>query len=294
MRKLIRSMPEVAKQVFNLCTRDNGLRQEDAGYTIKFDYSFIDDTYIDFRPDLTPSEPNDDVRSAVSDVAGSGDKGRPLGLSLNTIFDELGHLLPDAKPYTTDTGTAKLSHCLMLMVRWQRQELLSHPLVRSLLRHKWNSHGRYVYYSFLAVYALLVGLLTAFVVLTPPTYQHYQPHENPAHANISFNQACILSGVQRHPAATACKFGILVLTVFHALKELFQIYQRGRNYMSWENLVEWVVYVSSFFFVVDFTVCTRDTGLRMVRRSTPEPGIAPVQALSPLGGWEVEWRDGGR
>ena len=52
----------------------------------------------------------------------------------------------------------------------QRVQLLSHPLVAYLLRHKWNSSGRYVYYAGLALYAIFLFLLTRFVTSQPAPF----------------------------------------------------------------------------------------------------------------------------
>ena len=50
------------------------------------------------------------------------------------------------------------------------QNLLGHPLCMALVRHKWNSFGRYVYYLTLAMYLLFVMFLTDFILNTPAPY----------------------------------------------------------------------------------------------------------------------------
>jgi hypothetical protein len=40
----------------------------------------------------------------------------------------------------------------------------------ALVRHKWNSFGRYIYYSTLLLYLVFLVCLTCFVVITPPPY----------------------------------------------------------------------------------------------------------------------------
>lgn len=83
LRKLIRSLPDVAVEVFNRCTTNNGLNPDvsfptrlaftshlhwiqnwpqDPGYAIKFDYTFLDDAYADFRPDLRTNS-NEDIKN---------------------------------------------------------------------------------------------------------------------------------------------------------------------------------------------------------------------------------------
>jgi len=45
---------------------------------------------------------------------------------------------------------------------------------------------------------------------------------------------------------------------------MLQIYQAKLNYLSWENLLEWVTYITSLLFVIDFEDCQEGTGFRGV------------------------------
>lgn len=58
----------------------------------------------------------------------------------------------------------------MIMVRREREDLLDHPLARNLLKHKWRTYGRYVYYSVLLIYLLFLAALTAYVATARPPY----------------------------------------------------------------------------------------------------------------------------
>ena len=55
------------------------------------------------------------------------------------------------------------------------------------------------------------------------------------------------------------------LSIFYCLFQLLQVYQAKLNYLSWENLIEWITYVTSLLLVIDFEVCQRETGYRQVR-----------------------------
>ena len=89
-----------------------------------------------------------------------------------SIFDEENKLVPEAKPYTTDSAVLKKNHPLMVMVRNDQEDLLAHPLVGSLLRHKWRSFGRYVYYTNLFIYVVFLVFLTGYVCTTEAPYQY--------------------------------------------------------------------------------------------------------------------------
>ena len=59
----------------------------------------------------------------------------------------------------------------MIMVRTAQEDLLAHPLVGSLLRHKWRSFGRYFYYTNLFIYCIFLTFLTGYICTTDAPYQ---------------------------------------------------------------------------------------------------------------------------
>ena len=52
-----------------------------------------------------------------------------------------------------------------LMVHFQREKLLSHPLVVKLIKQKWSRMGRWIYLCSLMLYLVFVSLLTALVII---------------------------------------------------------------------------------------------------------------------------------
>jgi hypothetical protein len=55
-------------------------------------------------------------------------------------------------------------------VTTKREDLLAHPLVLSLLVHKWTSFGRFFYYFNFFVYAIFLVFLTGYICSTTPPY----------------------------------------------------------------------------------------------------------------------------
>ncbi len=53
----------------------------------------------------------------------------------------------------------------------------------ALVRHKWNSFGRYVYYFTLALYFTFVIFLTDFIINTPAPYSPKQILEYSTYGN---------------------------------------------------------------------------------------------------------------
>ncbi len=50
------------------------------------------------------------------------------------------------------------------------QNLLGHPLCMALVRYKWNSFGKYIYFITLFLFVLFVIFLTEFLVSSPAPY----------------------------------------------------------------------------------------------------------------------------
>lgn len=232
MRKLIRKMPDVAEQVFNQCMEDNKLNVENIKYQITFNYEFLDDLY------------------SVLNWAekGSSDSGSSTG----SLYDDDNKLTSKARPYTSDSGTFKKNHPLMIMVTAKREDLLAHPLITALLRHKWGSFGRTFYYVNFLIYAVFLVFLTGYIVTTEPPYLSTADC-----ATLDTNGL-----MKQHLFAKIGKYVIIVLAAWNLLRELLQIYQAKLNYLSWENLIEWITYITSLLLVIDFEVCQRATGYR--------------------------------
>ncbi|XP_052808936.1 transient receptor potential cation channel subfamily A member 1 homolog [Mya arenaria] len=243
MRKLIRKMPDVAEEAFNRCMEGNKENMESPNYSITFNYEFLDDLYSM----LSWSE------------KGTSDSGSSDG----SLYDDEDHLTKKALPYTTDSGTFKKNHPLMIMVNTKREDLLAHPLVTALLRYKWTKFGRTFYYINFFVYAIFLTFLTGYVVSTDAPYMINVSEITGTTSGGSDCQRLSDSGKYKQDWFSKIgKYAIIVLAAWNVLRELLQIYQAKLNYVSWENLIEWVTYVTSLLFVIDFEACQQSTGYR--------------------------------
>ncbi|XP_013386790.1 transient receptor potential cation channel subfamily A member 1 homolog, partial [Lingula anatina] len=136
LRKLIRKMPDVAEKVFNKCMKPNMTNLENSDCEIIFNYEYLDDTFADW------GEKSDD------------------GSCSDSIYDEDTHIIkPDVPPYSKDSRILKKNHPLQIMVSSKREDLLSHPLVASLLKHKWQKFGAAFYYINLIIYSVFLTFL---------------------------------------------------------------------------------------------------------------------------------------
>ncbi|XP_048765666.1 transient receptor potential cation channel subfamily A member 1 homolog isoform X3 [Ostrea edulis] len=246
MRKLIKKMPDVAESAFLRCMTTNNRNPEHPDYKCTFNYEFLDDTYSNW------------TEGGTSDGSGSG-----------SVYNEDFSLNVLARPYTSDSSEMKSNHPLMIMVNSKREDLLAHPLVNALLRHKWNSFGRTFYYMNFLIYAVFLVFLTGYIVSTDPPFEVYQAlgmessvAEKTACSNASSRHTLDSSEFDQPLFATIGKYVIMALSAWNLLRELLQIYQAKLQYLGFENLIEWVTYVCALLLVIDFENCQRSTGYR--------------------------------
>ncbi|ELT91340.1 hypothetical protein CAPTEDRAFT_201917 [Capitella teleta] len=239
MRKLIRKMPDVAEKVFHRCSQANSHNPDSAAYEITFYYEFLDDMYAQWRE-----------QDGTDALSSSGD----------SIFDEDNKLTDNAKPYSADSTVLKQNHPLMIMVKNEQEDLLVHPLVSSLLMHKWRSFARWVYYFNLLIYCTFLTFLTGYICSTNAPFE-YDPL-TAANGSTFCEVVESAQTVNQSTFAKIAKYFIIVLAGLKILSELFQIYNAKWQYFSWENLIEWVTYISALLLVIDFETCQSRTGIR--------------------------------
>ncbi|RUS76171.1 hypothetical protein EGW08_016083 [Elysia chlorotica] len=268
MRKLIKAMPDVAQRVFDRCMSFGQEKNPESKYfELHFDYEFLDDTYAPW------------ITHAIKRSTDTGsEKGSSTGSSSYGGDDDELSLPPDAQPYTSDTNVLKKNSALFLMIQNERESLLAHPLVTSLLQHKWNTFGSFFYYlsfavtsllqhkwntfgSFFyylsfAVYLVFLAFLTGYMVVTDP------PNTYGRNGSRIENDDCSGLDYEQNSFARIATYVIIALAGFNLLKELLQIYQAKLNYLGWTNLIEWIVYVTALLLVISFNECQRTTGYR--------------------------------
>lgn len=150
--------------------------------------------------------------------------------------------------------------------------LLSHQLVLTLIKYKWNSLGRYVYYSNLAFYITFIILFSTYVIQTPAPYNFYNEKtakiEDYSDRLSHFNATCDDILVSQKTYLRTIKVAIIIMALVQMVKELFQLAHRRWAYFTFDNFIEWFIYVSAVLTVVDFCQCSSTSGLRMVRYSS--------------------------
>ncbi|XP_043192938.1 transient receptor potential cation channel subfamily A member 1 homolog isoform X2 [Amphibalanus amphitrite] len=269
IRLLIKKYPDLAEEVFNMCTKTNGLELNDKNLAVTFDFEFVDDTYSSVQPPEDDTELN--VRDDTSNGAGDA-------LYHYSCYADDGTVKDSAHPYTMDSTVRKNNHPLMIMVRAKRVALLGHPLCLTLLHFKWHRLARYLYYVNLLLYITFLTFLTGYLISTPPPNAYTDKIATAADAmsdssvsealpNKTF-VACPEIRAWLHEEqnlfASVGRYVITVLACLQLLKELGQVFQARLHYFGWNNTLEWTCYVCALLLVWDFDDCSRDTGVRQL------------------------------
>ncbi|XP_070568500.1 transient receptor potential cation channel subfamily A member 1 homolog [Ptychodera flava] len=246
MRQLIKKMPGIATEVLNRCMTENMKDRTDEGYSITFDFSFIDDTFSDFKKY-------------------EGNKsGSVTSLVDNTQEEE--KLTADTKPYTNNASLLKKNHPLTLMVKYEQTSLLGHPVVKSLIRYKWKTYSRHVYYTGMIIYFIFVLFLTGYLLSTPPPYYFREDNATNGtlvwYANGQDKYGQEAENYIRPYITKFCKWFVVFLGIVGVVNEVFQACIRRGDYISFENIMEWFIYLSSLLLVFDFSPEQHITGLR--------------------------------
>ncbi|KAI0224832.1 ANK_REP_REGION domain-containing protein [Lamellibrachia satsuma] len=221
LRKMVEKMPEIAALVFDRCitVAQGNFRVDDPAFWIEFNYEYIDDTYASW---------DDDDQLDIKDEP----------------YDVDGTLRNCARAYSNQSGTLKTNHILQMIVDRKRDELITHPLVLALVRRKWRL-ANYFYLSFLLLYAIFVGLLSAYLVAAQPPFA-----VNMTECNT------LTSKVHQSTFERDVSVVIILVALIGIANEVFQIATtRVKYFTRWLNLIDWFTYISAIIIVSDITAC---------------------------------------
>ena len=122
------------------------------------------------------------------------------------------------------------------MVKYERKQLLLHPLTQVLLNQKWSILGRFVHYFNFLSYLVFVTLFSAFIVIEREEFV-YGGHRPTLHNERGLS------------------YVVFSFTVVNLLKEILQIsIERLKYFMNISNVIEWVLYGTAFAFMIPFVM----------------------------------------
>ncbi|CAF3400425.1 unnamed protein product [Rotaria socialis] len=190
----------------------------------------------------------------------------------DSIFEPDGRLYPGMNNRELDSKRLNLNHPFTIMADKNRQYLLDHPVVHSLLDYKWNLYARYVYYFNFLFYLLFVASLTTYVFITFAPYSFGTTHDQMNEMTCS--ELCSL--IRQNNTETIerlqprirtlhiFQWFVIILASMQIVKELFQIRTDRLEYINLENAVELSAFILAILFAVDFNACSREIGYRCV------------------------------
>eukprot|EP00063_Salmo_salar_P071140 XP_014045975.1 PREDICTED: transient receptor potential cation channel subfamily A member 1-like isoform X3 [Salmo salar] len=155
---------------------------------------------------------------------------------------------------------------LNYMVKFNRIELLTHPVCKKYLEMKWNAYGMKVHLLNLAIYSLGLGPLTHIIhTLKPILNTNVTNTTSPPSSSSSSSSSSSVSMVttsldEQCFIITTCMFLILAMSLYAVGKELVQIVQQGSKYFyDVTNALDWGAAISSLLFVIPLLMDLKDT-----------------------------------
>ncbi|XP_067108613.1 transient receptor potential cation channel subfamily A member 1-like [Osmerus mordax] len=140
------------------------------------------------------------------------------------------------------------------MVKFNRVELLTHPVCNKYLEMKWKAYGVKIHLLNLGVYSLGLLPLTHLIINLRPVANNNTSSNNTYLSMVtnSFDKQCYY--------ITTCMFLVLAMNLYAVGKEIMQIFQqRSRYFHDRTNLLDWSAALSSLVFVVPLLLDQKDT-----------------------------------
>ncbi|XP_071493985.1 uncharacterized protein [Diadema antillarum] len=302
MRKLIKTMPDVAERILDLCVQHNPEAEpNDANYWVEFYYELLEDSFSKWekskdsdgkdkggkansinnngdRKDQMASKTDFDIKRSVWASLRNILADANLSPAMTNPYDAGGHLRKGVTPYTKKSAEIAANHPLNIMVSAQRTRLLAHPLVSNLLSHKLRRVGWRFFLGSLLFYLIFVFMLTGYIIVVPPTY--YFP-------NVTSGDTWLQDGTERwvaaFPGETLPFFGktgvpiIITLVILNVIRELIQLRFQRLSYLNLGNAMEWTLYLLALLLVLPLN-------------NTPFPLKKIFPGVSPRAAWQ--WQCG--
>ncbi|XP_048762327.2 transient receptor potential cation channel subfamily A member 1-like isoform X2 [Ostrea edulis] len=145
---------------------------------------------------------------------------------------------------------------LNLMVRHGRVECLSHKLCRTYLNMKWRAYGMWVHSVNLVLYLAYLSMLTLLATKDFTTSRGGSP-ANSTQNTTELPETKIYYMSDGYRLVTALVFLFLIINVIKEIVQMAQ--QRVRYFLDPNNLLEWVLYMSTAVFIAPVLFHYSDT-----------------------------------
>ncbi|XP_068747164.1 transient receptor potential cation channel subfamily A member 1-like [Montipora capricornis] len=136
-----------------------------------------------------------------------------------------------------------------VMVEWEREDLLMHPLTQALLQWKWRTVGLPLFWINFLSYLAFVCLFTVFA--TTERGKQLVHKANSAQSDQEDHKIFRY----KNSFSTGTPVVIAIFIFIHMMRELYQIgVQRWRYLTHFTNFIEWTCYLSALCFVIPYFV----------------------------------------
>ncbi|XP_029547495.1 transient receptor potential cation channel subfamily A member 1 [Salmo trutta] len=134
---------------------------------------------------------------------------------------------------------------LNAMVKYNRIELLTHPVCKKYLEMKWMAYGSAAHLLNLFVYLLGLLPLTHLIVSLRPSLDYTGPDNTTAVTMVP------ISFREQGSFLFSCMVMVLVMNIYSMGKEVMQMYHQRLNYFKDPfNYQDWIVAIFSLLFVI--------------------------------------------
>ncbi|XP_077974552.1 transient receptor potential cation channel subfamily A member 1 homolog [Styela clava] len=264
MRRLIMNLPIVAKQVFNKCCKQEIKSDSERRTSSNYD---SERATVSFLMENIPN-----YILSKNEICNT----RELGLYSEMVYFAIVAIEPNLlleeffnkKTYYEfkflEDGLEN-SHCLMSIVESNDSDLLCHPLVKRLLRYKWeDKHLRLIFWLIFFLYLCFMIPFNVFMMTIPPPY-----------ATNSSNGTCEVISEAQQEWGDSCDFkhgewiaGYIAIgaAILNLIKEFVQMYGGQRAYFrDPTNWIELSLYGSAIAAACPFTEYTQTYGILEVQ-----------------------------
>ncbi|XP_065826122.1 transient receptor potential cation channel subfamily A member 1-like isoform X2 [Oscarella lobularis] len=226
MIRLIQEMPDVAKTALdNSVTCRSKLSSEDKQYWKKYSFKYL---LCD----------RDSANTASSEKESS---------VANGVVMQQPDVEKDDEPDIADEQETTPLPGLHEMVKYDRKELLYHPVSNALLASRWKSYGRLAFGINTTLYVFYLIFLTSLISLVPLP-------ESPANESTTLYRASngSLTTIPELSAyAVACQYLVIAFAGANVVKEIIQFFQmKVKYFQDFNNYLELTLYITTLLFVI--------------------------------------------
>ncbi|TGZ61650.1 hypothetical protein CRM22_007888 [Opisthorchis felineus] len=254
MRQMIKELPKAALCVLDKCVEQYEEPDDPKSRVVKFDFRFLEQWESYMRSPWTQRP------GFLRNCCKSRQKYTHDDITVPFLHSDQVCVLDNR-------SEPELVHPLRLMLKYNREELFSHPVVQSVLSRMWQPVLGF-YLLNMAFFLLFVALFTSFMVLTDPPYLLL------GQKSLSTEELCAEMEQNQQKAyhlfVQFPKYALMVASVINIVKEIAQLSASGRSYLTLENLVEWTIFLLAIVTTIDTSACMAKTGLREEKEDEEE------------------------